>query len=91
VSGPRYAFHVHRRHPAFRLVTRADRPFPPGGREADWRRTRVREAGDVNDQVRADVERDGYSLFRIGLSFADLPTTDPAAAGGGSGPPTSEH
>ncbi|WP_296600339.1 hypothetical protein [Phenylobacterium sp.] len=69
----RYRFLVHRRHEAFRLVVREDRPFPADGAEADWRETRVREAEDVNDQVRGDVERDGYSLFRIGLRFADLP------------------
>jgi len=69
----RYRFLVLRRHEAFRLVVREDRPFPEGGIEADWRETRVREAEDVNDQVRGDVERDGYSLFRIGLTFADLP------------------
>jgi len=69
----RYRFLVHERHPAFRLVVREDRPFPLQGVEADWRQTRVRDEADVNDQVRTDVERDGYSLFRIGLTFADLP------------------
>jgi len=69
----RYRFMVHRRHEAFRLVVREGAAFPAAGIEADWRETRVREAADVNDQVRTDVERDGYSLFRIGLTFADLP------------------
>jgi hypothetical protein len=73
VSGPRYRFLVHRRHPTYRLVVREERPFPPEGREADWRESRVREASDVNEQVRDDVEREGYSLFRIGLSLADVP------------------
>lgn len=70
---PRYRFLVHQRHPAYRLVVREDRPFPDGSAEADWRQTRIRDETDVNDQVREDVARDGYSLFRIGLSFADLP------------------
>lgn len=69
----RYRFFVHERHPAFRLVVREGAPFPADGVEADWRQTRVRDEADVNDQVRADVERDGYSLFRIGLTFGDLP------------------
>lgn len=69
----RYRFMVHRRHEAFRLVAREGAAFPAEGIEADWRETRVRDEADVNDQVRADVERDGYSLFRIGLTFADLP------------------
>jgi hypothetical protein len=72
VSAARYRFLVHRRHDAYRLVVREGVAFPAAGDEADWRETRVREAADVNDQVRADVDRDGYSLFRIGLSFADV-------------------
>ncbi len=69
----RYRFLVHLRHPTYRLVVREDRPFPAGAAEADWRESRVRDETDVNDQVREDVARDGYSLFRIGLKFGDLP------------------
>lgn len=68
-----YNFFVHRRHPAYRLVTMAQKPFPAGTSESDWRLTRTREAGDVNAEVREAVARDGYSLFRIGLSLSDLP------------------
>ena len=68
-----YAFFVHARHPAFRLVVRADAPFPSGTSEADWKRTRTREAADVNAEMREAVERDGYSLFRIGLSLSEIP------------------
>ena len=28
---------------------------------------------DVNAEVREAVDRDGYSLFRIGLSLAEIP------------------
>jgi hypothetical protein len=69
----RYDFFVHRRHPAFRLVTRADMPFPTGTAKDDWRHTRTREPDDVNGEVRESVTQHGYSLFRIGLSFADIP------------------
>lgn len=68
-----YAFYVHLRHPDYRLVTAADAPFPAGASEADWRHTRSREADDVNAEVREAVARDGYSLFRIGLSLSDIP------------------
>jgi hypothetical protein len=68
-----YKFFVHLHHPVYRLVTRADAPFPAGASEPDWRFTRAREASDVNAEVRDAVERDGYSLFRIGLSFSDIP------------------
>jgi hypothetical protein len=66
---------VHLRHPNYRLVIAADAPFPAGASEADWRHTRSREASDVNAEVRDAVDRDGYSLFQIGLSLSDLPTT----------------
>ena len=54
-------------------MTMAQKPFPAGTSESDWRLTRTREAGDVNAEVREAVARDGYSLFRIGLSLSDLP------------------
>jgi hypothetical protein len=69
----RYNFFVHRRHPDYRLVTLAQTPFPAGASETDWRLTRTRDADDVNAEVREAVARDGYSLFRIGLSLSDLP------------------
>jgi hypothetical protein len=68
-----YKFLVHVRHPAYRLVVKADAPFPSGAREDEWRLTRSRDAADVNAEVREAVDRDGYSLFRIGLSLSDIP------------------
>lgn len=68
-----YKFLVHVRHPAYRLVVKADAPFPSGTSESEWTLTRTREAGDVNAEVRDAVERDGYSLFRIGLSLSEIP------------------
>jgi hypothetical protein len=68
-----YKFFVHLRHPSYRLVTRADAPFPSGASEDDWRFTRARDPGDVNSEVREAVDRDGYSLFRIGLSLSEIP------------------
>jgi len=68
-----YRFFVHRRHPAYRLVISADAPFPPGASEADWRHSRDRDASDVNAEVREAIGRDGYSLFKIGLSLSEIP------------------
>jgi hypothetical protein len=68
-----YKFFVHVRHPAYRLVTRADVPFPIGTSEDEWRLTRSRHADDVNAEVREAVDRDGYSLFKIGLSLSEIP------------------
>jgi hypothetical protein len=68
-----YKFFVHLHHPSYRLVTRADAPFPVGASENDWRFTRAREAGDVNAEVREAVELVGYSLFKIGLSLSEIP------------------
>jgi hypothetical protein len=68
-----YRFFVHLNHPSYRLVTKADAPFPAGASEQDWRFTRARDAGDVNAEVREAVERCGYSLFKIGLSLSEIP------------------
>ncbi len=68
-----YKFFVHVRHPAYRLVVKADSPFPSGTSESEWRLTRSREASDVNAEVREAVDCDGYSLFQIGLKLPDLP------------------
>ena len=59
---------VHVRLPAYRLVLKAGAPFPSDTNEAEWRRTRVREATDVNPEAREAVDRDGYLLFRLKLS-----------------------
>jgi hypothetical protein len=64
---------VHVRHPDYRLVVKADAPFPKDTREDQWRLTRSRDAADVNAEVREAIDRDGYSLFWIGLSLSDLP------------------
>jgi hypothetical protein len=68
-----YEFFVHQRFPAYRLVVRADRPFPSDTTREEWRLTRRREADDVNAEVREAVDRDGYSLFRIHLSLSEIP------------------
>ena len=70
-----YNFHVHLRHPGYRLVTRVDAPFPSGTQQSEWRLTRSRHSDDVNPVVREAVDRDGYSLFRIGLSLSEIPTS----------------
>jgi hypothetical protein len=54
-------------------VVKADVPFPQETREDEWRWTRSREASDVNAEVREAVDRDGYSLFQIGLSLSEIP------------------
>ena len=68
-----YNFFVHVRHPSYRLVTRAGAPFPDQTSESAWRLTRSRHANDVNAEVREAVDREGYSLFRIGLSLSEIP------------------
>jgi len=64
---------VHVHHPAYRLVTWADAPFPVGASEQDWRFARASDAGNVNAEVREAVERCGSSLFRKGLSLSEIP------------------
>jgi len=64
---------VHARHPSYRLVTQADVPFPDGTRESEWRLTRSRHSDDGIAEMREAVDRDGYALFRIGLSLPEIP------------------
>lgn len=64
---------MHRRLPAYRLVVKADVPFPEDAREDEWRMTRERAAADVNAEVRDAVDSHGYSLFKIGLSLSEIP------------------
>ena len=64
---------MHVRHGAYRLVVKADARFPSGAREVEWRLTRVRDEIDVNAEVRDAVDRDGYTLFKIGLSLSEIP------------------
>jgi hypothetical protein len=66
---------VYVRHPSYRLVIKADAPFPDLARASEWRLTRSRHADDVNAVVREAVDRAGYSLFRIGLSLPQIPTS----------------
>lgn len=64
---------MHVRHPSYRLVLKADAPFPSGTHESEWRLTRSRHSDDINAEVREAIEQDGLSLFRIGLSLAEIP------------------
>jgi hypothetical protein len=48
-------------------------PFPDQTSESEWRLTRSRHADDVNAEVREAIDREGYSLFRIGLSLSEIP------------------
>jgi hypothetical protein len=66
---------VYVRHPSYRLVIKADAPFPDLALASEWRLTRSRHADDVNTEVREAVGRAGYLLFRIGLSLPQIPTS----------------
>ena len=68
-----YKFFTHVRHPSYRLVVKADVLFPSGTSEDEWLMTRSRKAGDVNAEVREAVDKNGYPLFRIGLSLSEIP------------------
>jgi hypothetical protein len=54
-------------------VTRADALFSGGASQDEWQLTRTREAGDVNAEIRDAVDRDGYLLFKVGLSLSEIP------------------
>jgi hypothetical protein len=67
-----YRFHVHARHPAYRLVTREDVGFPAGARPEDWTFTRARAAADSNLDVVRLVDETGYCLFKIGMRLDEV-------------------
>ena len=74
-----YRFHVHARRPAWRLVLRAGDSFPGETTSADWTFTRARGEADVNADVRDEIARRGYCLFKIGAAFADLAAEEAAS------------
>jgi hypothetical protein len=67
-----YLFHVHKRLPGWRLVIRADMGMPSATAASQWQLTRERTVGDTNPDVRREVDEKGWSLFRLGGSFADI-------------------
>ena len=66
---PRYRFFVHRRQSPYRLVLREGSAFPDDTSESEWQLTRVRDASDVNADVREEIAANGYCLFAIGLKL----------------------
>jgi len=77
VETSRYRFFVHREQPPYRLVLRDGDAFPDGTSESEWHLTRIREASDVNADVRAAIATDGYCLFAIGLKLDVLRRSQP--------------
>jgi hypothetical protein len=73
----RYRFFVHREQSVYRLVLRDDGGFPGGTHESEWQLTRVRDAGDVNADVRSEIAARGYCLFAIGLTLDAIRRTTP--------------
>ncbi len=72
-EGPtQYLFHVHKSVPRWRLVISSGLGFPRATTADEWRFTRARTADDTNTEVRGMVEEDGYCLFKIGGTFADV-------------------
>ena len=64
---------MHVRHSTCRLVVKAGAPFPDLTNESEWRLTRSRHSDDVKAELRDAIDRNGLSLFRIGLSLSEIP------------------
>lgn len=75
-------YHFHWVAPAWRLVLLVGAQMPPGYIEADWRFTRARSVEDTNPDVRGQCDQQGFSLFKLDGTFADVA----ADAAGASGP-----
>ena len=67
-----YHFYVHAHRPAWRLVRAEGAAWPDGAVAADWVFTRARSGADTNPDVKALVDAKGYSLFRLGGTFAEV-------------------
>lgn len=67
-----YRFYRHWRRPNYRLVVRAEDPFPAGTRLVEWELTLERETADTGQDVRIMIAEMGYCLFRMGLTFDDM-------------------
>ena len=68
----RYAFYIHKRLRAWRLVLQEGAPPPAGCVLADWSHSRTREPADTTEDVRAQVAARGFALFKLGGDFADV-------------------
>jgi len=73
----RYRFFVHRAQSPYRLVLRDGSSFPDGTSESEWQLTRIRDASDVNADVREEIARNGYCLFAIGLKLDVIRRSQP--------------
>ncbi len=67
-----YLFYVHKTVPRWRLVITSKIGFPSTTKAEEWRFTRARTADDTNTEVREMIDADGYCLFKIGGTFADI-------------------
>jgi hypothetical protein len=69
-----YRFYYHTAHPEFRLVLRGGDPFPSETVAHAWTHSLDRQEHEVAFQVKEEIARRGYSLFKFGLTFADIPS-----------------
>jgi hypothetical protein len=77
VEPSRDRFFVHRVQSPYRLALRDGSAFPDGTRESEWQLTRIRDASDVNADVREAVAANGYRLFAIGLKLDVIRRSQP--------------
>jgi len=68
-----YRFFQHRTAPAYRLVLMTGDPFPAATQAEQWLETRLRAEDDVNPSVIEDCRTQGYSLFKLGVTFDEIP------------------
>jgi hypothetical protein len=66
-----------REQPRYRLVLFDGAPFPDGTDESQWELTRVRDAADVNADVRDEIAAKGYCPFAIGLMLEAIKPAKP--------------
>lgn len=72
LSYTHYDFYVHITRPRWRLVLGQGAQFPSETTADEWIQTRVRVADDTNPDVRLEVQKQGFCLFAISSTFAQM-------------------
>jgi hypothetical protein len=72
-TGAAFDFYVHRSLRCWRMALEASKPAPVLVCMDDWRLSRSRSADNTSPAVRREIAERGYSLFKIGGTYAQLP------------------
>ena len=67
-----YVFYRHKHHPTYRMVLKENAPFPAGTTPDQWIDTGHRLEDNVSEETIAEVERNGFKLYKLATSFDEF-------------------